>query len=309
MTLKIIKKLVYLLLLFLIGFSIVIPQARGAFGISPPFLNADHLVKGTKYIQKIYLVQDQPNEDLRIKAVLDISEKIRPWIGIDKGFEFIIPKGTRQFPVEVTINVPSNADLGIYHGNLSFTGAPSKTGQVTIALGVQVALNLTVGEGIFRKFSVPFIRMLDIEEGWNPRVFLRVNNEGNITESFTSATYELMDQFGETRLAYLQKASDLPEVPAFAQKEYTVEFPINFKMGIGQYWGNTVFYQDNKIIASQKTVFNVLESGSISGPTAQISNFVKQNQNYLIVISAVIIFIIGIGFWKKNRKLRKSGLS
>ena len=99
---------------------------QAAFGISPPFLNADHLVKGAKYIQTIYLVQDQPNEDLNINAKLDLKEPARSWVTVDKGFNFVIPKGVRQFPVQVAINVPKDAGLGVYSGNLTFTGAPSQ---------------------------------------------------------------------------------------------------------------------------------------------------------------------------------------
>ncbi|MDI6820985.1 MAG: hypothetical protein QMD65_02275 [Patescibacteria group bacterium] len=307
MSFKIVNLLISVFLVFLLLFLLA-PQTQGAFGISPPFLNANYLIKGARYSQIIYLVQDQPNEDLKIKAVLDISEKIRSWIKIDKGFEFVIPKGTRQFPVEVIIEVPKDAGLGIYRGNLSFTGAPAQSGQVTIAMGVQVALNLTVGEGIYQKLSVPMIRLLDIEESWAPRVYIKVSNEGNVSEVFTGATYELMDQFGETRLAYMQKTKDFPEIPPFTQGEYTIEFPINFHLGIGQYWGNVVFYQNEKAVASQKTVFNVLKAGSISGSVAQFSGFMKTNKNYLFITLIIIVFAIGFGIWRKNRRAKKASL-
>ena len=54
----------------LFGFFLALPfhSTKAAFGISPPFINADHLVKGSKYVQTIYLVQDNPAEDLGIVA-------------------------------------------------------------------------------------------------------------------------------------------------------------------------------------------------------------------------------------------------
>ena len=57
---------------FIIGSFVVIsvfaliPSADATFGISPPFLNADHLVAGAKYVQTIYLVQNESDSDLRI---------------------------------------------------------------------------------------------------------------------------------------------------------------------------------------------------------------------------------------------------
>jgi hypothetical protein len=281
-----------------------IPNTEAAFGISPPFLNATHLVKGSKYVQTIYLVQDQPEQDLTIKADLDIPERIRSWIALDKGFQFVIPKGTRQFPLQVTVQVPRDTELGSYHGTLTFTTVPGQAGQVTIALGAQVAINLTVGEGIYEKFSVALIRFMDIEEGWNPRVYVKFNNEGNIPEAFTGATYELLDQFGGTRLAYIQKSKGFPETPPFTVSDYIVEFPIDFHLGIGQYWASVNFYQRETLVASQKTVFNVLKRGSISSPTARFLSFLKENPGYSAGIGAVIAGGAVFAVIKRKRKRR-----
>lgn len=281
--------IVFVLFSFLFVSFRVLP-ARGAFGISPPFLNADHLVKGARYSQTIYLVQDQPNEDLRIKAELEIQERVRSWVSIDKGFDFVIPKGVRQFPVQVGIQVPKDAGLGAYSGNLTFTSAPSEAGQVTIALGAQVAINLTVGTDIYRKISVPVVKLLDIEEGWDPRVYVKFHNDGNVPEAFTGATYELFDQFNSVRLAFAQKAEDFPETLPFQVKEYSVEFPIDFHLGVGQYWGSVQFFQGDKVVATQKTVFNVLKRGALRGPTAQVLTSLKENWIYYGLGGLVVVF-------------------
>lgn len=288
---------------FLLFFGAANP-AEAAFGISPPFLNAGHLVPGAKYIQAIYLVQDQPNEDLPMVANLDLKEPARSWMSIDRGFNFVIPKGTRQFPIQVTIDVPKNAGLGIFSGTLSFTGAPSEKGQVTIALGAQVAINLTIGTDIYESFSVPLIKLLDIEEGWSPRVYVKFRNDGNVPEAFDNAFYELFDQYGGTRLAYTQVRKDLPETQPFTIKEYYVEFPLNFYLGIGQYWGNVAFYQKDKLIASQKAIFNVLKSGSIAGPVARTLNYLRGQWVYYVAALAVAGGAISI-YLRRRRRFRK----
>jgi hypothetical protein len=277
-----------------------LPQnALAAFGVSPPFLNADHLIAGAKYVQTVYLVQDQPDQDLEIKARLDVPDKIRPWIKIDKGFDFVIPKGVRQFPIQIEVDIPQSETLGQYSGNLIIVSAPAQTGQVTIALGANIAINLTVGTGIFEKFSVPVLKPLDIEEGWNPRVYVKFNNEGNIPASFGAATFELLDKYGGARLAFIQKSKDFPETPPFTIKEYTVDFPVDFHLGLGQYWADIAFYKNDKVVANQKTVFSVLPAGSLSSPLSQISDYFKNNWLYLlgVVLLAVIIFTV----WRKKR--------
>src|SRR6185437_11234185 len=140
-------------IVFLLSFLLTASPSLAAFGISPPFVNANYLVPGAQYSQVIYLVQDQPDQDLNIKTNLTLQDPAKSWISIDKGFTFVIPKGVRQFPVTINVNVPKDASLGAYNGSISFVGAPAAAGQVTIALGVQVAINLTVGNNIYRSFS------------------------------------------------------------------------------------------------------------------------------------------------------------
>jgi len=265
--------------------------AEASFGISPPFINATYLVPGAEYSQTIYLIQDNPETDLGIKANLEISEKIRSWIVIDKGNDFIIPQGTKQFPVEIKIKVPKDTELGIYGGNISFTTKPAQAGQVTIALGAQLILNLKVGNDIYENYNVPIIKPLDIEEGWNPKVLVRFNNMGNVPEAFTGATYELLDQYGAVRLAYVQKSNGFPEVAPFKEEEFVLEFPIDFHIGIGQYWANVSFYKGDKLIASQKTVFNVLKAGSINGSLAQIYNYFNRNKTTAGIIALTLILL------------------
>lgn len=265
------------------------PRARAAFGVSPPFLNADRLVKGSTFVQTIYLTQDQPNNDLPVETELDVPEKIRSWFSIDVGNNFVIPKGVRQFPMNVSVKVPKNADLAIYSGRLRITTKPGQAGQVSIALGAEIIINLKIGDEVYRKYSVPIIKPLDIEEGWNPLVYVKFNNEGNITEAFDGGTFELFDQFNATRLAYAQKGRDFPEVPPFTVKEFTVEFPTNFYLGIGQYWTNINFYQNDKVVASQKTVFNVVKRGTLSSPWKQFTNSLKRNWPYYLGGLGVIV--------------------
>ncbi len=272
-----------------------------AFGISPPFLNAGNLVSGSKYTQTVYLVQDQPNQDLKMRATLAVPETIRPWIHVDPGLEFVIPQGTRQFPVQITVEVPKSAGLGKYGGNLTFVSVPDQAGQVTIALGANVAINLTVGTGIFEKFSVSLIKPLDIEEGWSPRVYVKFNNEGNISESFDGATFELYDRFGGVRLAHIQKNSDFPETPAFTTKEYTVEFPTDFHLGQGQYWGDATFYQKEVAVAHERTVFSVLPAGSLSTSGAWTKYF-KDNMAYALIIIVIVVLAFTRFALKRKRK-------
>ncbi len=275
---------------------------HAAFGISPPFLNADHLVPGATFSQTIYLVQDQPNDDLGVNADLEVPDAVKSWISLDQGFHFVIPKGTRQFPVIVTVHVPSGASTSKYSGNLTFTTVPAQAGQVTIALGANLTINLTVGNNIFEQFSAPLVQLQDIEEGWNPSVLVKFQNDGNVPESFDSATFDLYDRFDAVRLAYVTKSDGFPETAAFTTKEYVVQFPVDFHLGVGDYWGVVNFYQNQKLIASQKNVFHVLKAGTLSGPLGIAMRFVQDNLILVIVAIILLVAIIAIAFMKARRR-------
>ncbi len=281
------------------GFFLSAPHAEAAFGISPPFINASHLVPGITYSQTLYLVRDDASSGLPVTESLTIPQAVQGWVSLDQPANFTIPTDTRQFPVTVTIKVPSGAADGTYNGNLSFTTMPNQNGEVSVALGVNVALNLTVGSDTFEQYSVPLINILDIEEGWNPKVYVKFDNQGNVPEAFDGATFELYDQYDSVRLAYLQLQSGFPSTPAFTTKDYTVEFPSDFHLGVGSYWGNVTFYKNGNPVASQKMAFRVLPAGTLSGWWGLVSY--KIESNIWSIVAAIAIIVAAILFIVRRR--------
>lgn len=298
-------KYVFLGVLFFVAFAF--PLISNGFGISPPFFTADNLVRGSTYSQTVFLVNGQPDYDVGISTGLNLPESIKNWVTLDSGLDFVIPKGVRQFPVKITVTVPPAAKLGAYTGDITFTTKPPKLGQVTFAMGVKVNVSLTIGTGIYHKFGIDLVRFLDIEQGWDPKVSFRYKNEGNVSEVIDGANFELLDRFGATRLAYIQKTrtespGDFQEVSGFTQKENNIiDFPVGFNLGLGEYWASVAFYKDNKIIATQKTIFHVLEKGTLSNPLKQFIAFVGDNMLYFIGI----LIILGGAVWFYLKRRRK----
>jgi len=178
-------------------------------------------------------------------------------------------------------------------------------GQVTIALGAQVNINLTVGTDIVRKMSLALLKPLDIEEGWAPRAYVKFNNEGNVAEYLDGGTFEVYDQFGAARLAYIQKGKEgLPEIPAFTIKDFTIEFPTDFYLGVGQYWASINLVQEGKSVGTQRTVFNVLTKGSLSTPLERFLLDLKANWQRSLGIG-VIVFAALIAIWRFVRRRKQ----
>ncbi|RME60680.1 hypothetical protein D6779_01755 [Candidatus Parcubacteria bacterium] len=288
-------------------------SVRAAFGVSPPFIHASHLSPGAKYSKTIYLVQDHPSEDLKVIAELSFPPKVQKWISLDTGFSFVIPKGVRQFPVTVSIAVPKEEKLAAYNGTLRFKTAPAdqglEGGQVAIALGALVNIDIVVGNEVYHKYRAN-IDLLDIEEGWSPRVRVRFFNEGNVAESFDRAVYRLYDEFRAISIAFAQKTSGFPLVPAFTTKEFVVEFPLqNLYLAVGNYWGEVQFFKNDKVVASNATVFRVLPKGTLQKGegSAASSDFLF----YLLfgILAVVVAVFVGLLRMKLTRSRKKKKLS
>lgn len=294
-------KIVFLGTALALFFSSVL-VTYAAFGVSPPFFNASHLVPGSTYSQTIYLVQDQPTVALPIVATLNVPDAIKSWITITPGLNFTIPAGMQQFPVQLSVTVPQGQSLGIYSGNVVFATNPAQSGQVTIALGANVAINLTIGTGTFEQYSIPYITIPSIEEGWNPRVTYRFQNDGNVPETLTGATFSLYDQYDAAQLAYLSVNSGFPTTPPFTAKEYTIQFPTDFHLGVGDYWGVVTFYENNNAVASQKAIFHVLPRGSLSSPIDLVIENIEAYWIYYLVILIALLLIVRRIFVMRRKK-------
>ena len=277
---------------------------NAAFGVSPPFFNADHLVAGVTYSQTIYLVQDQPTADLPIKVTMSLPAHVQSWITLDHGLNFVIPQGVKQFPVTITAQVPQGEGLGKYSGNIVFASSPSPTGQVTIALGANVAVNLTIGNGVYEQYSIPTVSFPSIEEGWNPKVYFLFQNNGNIAEQLDSVVFNLYDQYDTVRLAYMTQQSGFSPVPPFTSKDFTVEFPTDFHMGVGDYWATATFYKNYQQITTYKGILHVLPPGSLSSPLQVFLTSLK-NYWFLVVLGLVIILLIAYRIWVVVARRRK----
>ena len=268
--------------LFLFVLSLLSPQFVGAFGVSPPAISADKLLKGSQYEATIFLVRAEADYDLPIQATLRLPDEVKSWVTLDVGFNFVIPAGVSQFPVKFLINVPQDAELNIYSGSVVFnTLPPTERGsggqQVVITVAAGVNLNITVGEGVIKDFRIERVDILDVKEGDPMAILVIMENTGNVPVAAERATIDVLDKFGNVRLGFGQ-TEDVPEVPPFKTKEFVVEFPLDLKLGLGEYWAEAKVYKSGAVAGEVKTVFNVLEK--------------KFNFLILLIIVAVAI---GIG--------------
>ncbi|MEZ4156401.1 MAG: hypothetical protein R3B52_00275 [Candidatus Paceibacterota bacterium] len=282
----------------LLALAVLLPQsAKAGFGVSPPLIKEDRLVPGITIEKQVYLVQGNTDKPLPVQAIFDVPKEIEGWLSVTQGEKFTIPAGAQQFPLKVKIKIPDDADLGIYEGQLNVTTIPeaaTENGQVSIALGANIRLELTVGDDVFSSYEVKKIDLLSVKENDFPHARILVENTGNVPGGPDAVTFELFSKFGDVRLAYTS-IDDVKRIPAFSEEAIDMLFPIDVKLGVGEYWGHVKVFEGNDVVAEQRTVFNVLEK-----------TFFEKNKTYLSVGASLLgLIVIVFAFLKLKRRKRR----
>ena len=271
-------------------------QAFAGFGVSPGQITEENLVPGSRFESTIYLVQGNPELDLPVEATVD-SDEIKDWVTFKNGDKFTIPSGVQQYPLEIVVEVPDNADLGIYKAFIRVKTVPDQAntdGTVAIAIGGRVDLNVTVGDDVIEEYEVTSIEILDIREGDDPAINVKVKNTGNVPVAPSLATFELFNRFGTVRLGFAE-SDKFKKTPSFSEDEQQLNFPIDVRFAPGEYWGHVKIHdEEGKVIKELKTVFDVKE----------VTLFEKIVGYWWIIVILIALYLVH-SIWKKKRK--KSG--
>lgn len=283
-----------LTILPLVLISFLAPRAEAGFGVSPPLIQEDKLVPGITLSRIVYLVQGTPERDLPVNLV--VESQVKEWISFPQGAQVVIPKGVQQYPLAVDISVPKDAELGAYKGVIRLTTVPVKaedSGEVAIAIGGIVNLDLTVGNNIIYELKSKLIKILDIKEGEDPQVDVTLINNGNAPAAPDTATFELFNKFGEIRLAYAE-SKDFQSVPAFHEQVAHLVFPVEIHVAPGEYWGHVKVYRERELLGELRTVFNVTEKTFVE----------KYSTIVLIAIGGVLFFAFVIMLSMRSARRR-----
>ena len=245
------------------------------FGITPPYVDNNALVQNSHYEQTIILVRSNPTQDLRADVTVNVPGA-DSWITIDKGTEFTMPAGTQQMPMIVSVNVPADAKLGRYTGNIRVVVSPLANptpGTVGITIGAQIDVDLQVIDQKRADFSVRRVTMSNTEEGHSlwwmnfPGKILftmDMQNTGNISGSPDKVTFEFREYLTGKVLETETNSNHLDSIDPFQSKQVVAEVPTYLPRG-----SYRVFYQiygrDDEDVIGQGTLdLSVLPPGTLT---------------------------------------------
>jgi len=249
--------------------------ALAGFGISPPYVSNDSLARGSVYEKKITIVRGDPIEDLKAEITINVPGA-SDWISIDKGNEFILPKGEKQVPIIIRVQVPKQAVYGAYKGSIRIKTSslePLQKGTVTIALGAQIDVDLNVSQQKIFNFIVRGVTPFDAEEGYKKWIFffptklvfqMRIENLGNIKCRPTKIALDIYDS-NKVNLLETVEASKIGSVKPFENNVVLASFLT--KLTPGSYYAHYKVYKNNEIAqgGEGELHLSIMPKGTIQG--------------------------------------------
>lgn len=302
-------------LLALVALFAGVNAARAGFGISPPYVKNNQIIPGSHYEQKIVLLRSSAEEDLMAEVAVNAPD-IAKWITIDKGDRFLMPKDQLQVPMIVNIDPPADAEIGNYKGHINVRIAPAgenNSGNVAIALGARIDVDLTLTNVTFSDFIVRLVSIPDIErlgKPWNwkyiapifdrffykIRVAMNIQNTGNVE---TAPSRVHLDVYDLTENKLLESLDDksMRKVKAFSTEQTEAAFAT--QLPAGQYWGKLKVYKNNEITNTYKIVFTIAEPGALGGKARDLGYGPWALLGGLILAALAVLYVlIRIRIWR-----------
>lgn len=288
-------------------------QAFAGFGVTPPYVSNLSLTRNSVYEQVIYLVRSDPASDLKATISIDVPG-VNDWFTIKEGNEFLLPKGAQKVAMTVLVKVPEKADFKQYKGNIRVkTGAPDDKvadGAVSISLGAQIDVDITVIDKKIKDFKVRKIGISDLNEGhklaWlyfpgKIRFEMLVENTGNIAVAPSDVVFRIYDKTGNVLLEETHKKGDIKEVDPFHTDTIFAELPT--RLPAGSYLARFEIKNDEEVKLAGEVNLSILPYGTLDAPGFGFSGLsLAHKLSIIIPVSFIIIATIVVIVRTRRRR-------
>jgi hypothetical protein len=254
-------------------FVLLASEAHAGFGITPPYVRNASLIRNATYEQQILLVRSDPTSPLKAEVTIDVPG-INDWFTIKEGTSFIMPEGEDKVPMTVAVNVPDNAPYKTYTGNIRVkTGAPDGQvpgGAVSISLGAQIDVEITVIDKQIKDFRVRKIGISDLNEGhslaWlyfpgKINFEMLVENIGNVKIAPSRVVFRMYDPSGQVLLEETEHTNRIKKINPFEQATVYAELPT--RLPRGAYLARYQIYNGEELKQEGEVGVSILPYGTL----------------------------------------------
>jgi hypothetical protein len=301
-------------LLFLLGAESVF----AGFGITPPYVKNANLTRNSIYEQTIFLVRSDPVNDLRVEVFID-TPGIEDWFVIDKGREFFMSRGEVKLPMVVQVQVPDDAEFKNYTGAIRIRTSDANnvrtgSGAVSIALGAQIDVDITVIDKVIRDFRVRKIAISDLNAGrklgWlyfpgKIRFGVTLENTGNVDVAPSSVEFDIYDVQGKELLEQTESSNNIEKVKPFGTDQVIAELPT--RLPPGNYIGRYRIFNDEDVKQAGEVNLSIKPYGTVA---ASGYGFFGLSMLHKITIIAPLLVLFAILYFimrpkRKKREVKK----
>ena len=253
-----INKLLSSFIAVVIGFVFFIPRVLAAFGISPPWIVNENLKPGSSFVYVIDLNTNTPEQDMLVETEITGDPEIIEWLKIRDQEKLVMPKGEKHVPMYVEVNVPEDANLGKYTGDIGVTIVPMdrKSGSISIILGGHISVQLDVINYDVTDYWVKAVSLDPITAGQPINLNLAIKNLGNTPISNIETTVEISDYRTGDVVAKGSVDRLSSVVYPHTLKEVQMSLPMP-DLEPGEYWTNVNVFKNRQSVYQNKLYLEV----------------------------------------------------
>lgn len=282
-----------------------------SFGITPPYVRNTSLTKNSTYEQQILLVRGNPDSPQKAQIVVDAPE-IASWIEIVEGTSIPLPRGQQKVPMTVRVKVPKDVEFKDYNGVIRIKTVPDDdqvaAGAVSISLGAQVDINLTVIDKEIEDFRVRKIDLTDLNEGhklgWlyfpgKINFSMLLENIGNVDVAPSKVEFRIYDFSGKVLLEETENLGSIRKIEPYATEAVFAHIPT--RLPAGNYLARYKIYNNTDIKQEGEISLSILPYGTLQEAGFGFSGLSLAHKiSILLPIFALMIVIL---YFFYNRRL------
>lgn len=303
-----------IIVLIVLGLLVVGAEfAHAGFGITPPYVRNTSLTRNVTYEQQILMVRSDAEQDLIAEITVDAPE-INDWIEIVEGERIELPAGEQRIPMTVRVQVPEDAEFTDYEGRIRIRTTPSdediERGAVSISLGAQVDLDLSVIDREIRDFRVRRVSVNELNEGhslaWlyfpgRIEFGMRLENTGNIDVAPTKVEFDIYDVRGETLLEETETLGKIETVDPYSTGDITAHIPT--RLPAGNYVARYTVYNGDEVKQSGELNLSILPYGTLQKAGFGLLGLSTAHKLSLVlpIVSLLIVIIYALYYWRQRR--------
>lgn len=283
------------------------PKTLFAFGITPAEIYIEDIKPGSHYETEIYVTRPvtEANEKLKVIIEPDLGDMVS-WCTFIPGKEFDFPSGKNTTSFKVAIDVPQNAPLNNFKGQITIKGLSEKKANegVTMVKGAVLGVNITTSNSEVLSMKVLSIEAPQVNAGDPVRLLLNIQNLGNTAVAPDRVDMEIMDLFEKPKESL--SVSKLDKVEPFSTKEIKADFDSNLEKGQYRVDASVVF--QGKEIFTKRMVLTVnAKPAKPEIQTPEISEGTVVNQagraGIILAIFGILMLIIVLLLYFRGVKL------